>query len=577
MDFHSGVDSVRALGRRQLGLAFGAGALLPAAGGTDGVSRGPLAAVEHVAKGELVLNVKDLGAKGDGATDDTAAIQAAINAAQPGATIYFPGTGSGAWYKTTSTLMIAKPNIRFLGQPRDGYAVSIRPGAKGIVVITVKEAGFVFQDMAVVGDGGVNGRGATVTGIDLYGSTNADIDCSIIGGTIQWCLMGALIRGRNAAITRTLFSNCVRAIVVDGLNGFHVGAGARSGNRGNTIENCRFHGTGTAAIDLTSSAKVRHMLVAGNYFDSSGSGAHLRATGTSTDAHEKLTIRDNKSTEVSGIVYSLTYVNNSTIDGGDIMGNTVVVNDANGMELNNCNTLIIRNVFGVQLGGSGIYARNCRSLLLDGVKWRVLGMGKGPAAHGFDIDSTNTACSFHNIGVEKTDGWGFKGSPADSSMSDHEFRSCALGNINSATLHSRASQGRNVYIEGTGGRKQDYASKSFDLADGVATPLATILSGSNYSSFEVDVKVVGRNSAGLIYARYVRYVRPENGAPQYATPVADVAQGAITLAFAKSGTTGVTVSATATGSIAYVTAHVTALAGGGAATENPRGVTVTMA
>ena len=577
MKTHSGAGSVRPFDRRQFGLVLGGSALLPAAVGSHGVSGERLTMQGALPSTGLMFNVKDFGGKGDGTTDDTPAIQAAIDAAPPGATIYFPGTGSGAWYRVTSSLIISRPNIRFLGQPRDGYAVSIRPSVPNVAVIVVKHAGFVFEDMAVVGDGGASGEGATVTGIDLYGSTNADIDCSIVGGTIQGCLIGALVRGRNAAMTRTLFSNCVRAVVIDGLNAFHVGAGASSGNRGNTICDCRFHGTGTAAIEVTTAAKVRHMLIAGNYFDSNGHGSHVRATGTSTNAHEKLTIRDNKSAEVSAVVYSLTYVNNSTIDGIDIMGNTTVVNDANGLELNNCNTVIIRNVFGVQLGGSGVYARNCTSLLLESVKWRSLGMGSGPAAHGFDIDATNARCSFDAIRVEKTDGWGFSGSPVDSSMANHEFVSCTLGGINSTTLLSRAGQGRNVYIEGAGGRKQDYASKSFDLAVGVATPLATILANSSYSSFEVEVKVVGRNSTGPLYAKYVRYVRPENGTPQYLTPGPDVTQGPIILTFSTSGTTGVAVSAAATGSIAFVTAHVTALAGGGASAGNARGVTVRMA
>lgn len=577
MKSHSSDPSLPWLDRRRFGLVVGGSALFPAAAVRPTVSDARAAVPASLPIGQLVLNVRDFGAKGDGTTDDTAAIQAAIASARPGSTVYFPGTGPGAWYKVSSSLSITVPNVRFLGQPRDGYAVSIRPAAPNLAVIVVKQAGFVFEDMAIVGDGGGGMATATATGIDLYGSTNADIDCSIIGATIQWCRIGILVRGRNAAITRTLFSGCVRAVIVDGLDAFHTGPNAGSGNRGTTIENCRFHGTGTAAVDITSTAKVRHLLIAGNYFDSNGYGTHVRVTGTSTSAHEKLTIRDNKSTEVAAVVYSLSYVNNSTIDGVDIMGDTTSLNYANGMELNNCNTVIIRNVFGVQLGGGGVFARNCSYLILEGIRWRVLGMGGRPESHGFDIDSSNSHVTFDAVGVVKTTGWGFSGSPTDSSMTNHEFVSCALGGINSTTILSRASQGRNVFIEGAGGRKQDYASQSFDLAAGVATPIATVVSNSNYCSFEVEVKVVGRNATGQLYARCVRYVRPENGAPQYFTPVADVAQGGVSLAFSTSGATGVAVSAKASGSAAFVTAHVTALAGGGASAANLRGVTVKMA
>lgn len=62
------------------------------------------------------VNVKDFGAVGDGVADDTAAIQAAVNASQD---VYFPpGT-----YKTTSTITVSTDNTRLHGQTKGGAAL----------------------------------------------------------------------------------------------------------------------------------------------------------------------------------------------------------------------------------------------------------------------------------------------------------------------------------------------------------------------------------------------------------------------------------------------------------------------
>jgi len=66
----------------------------------------------HVVKGSLVYNVKDYGAVGNGTTDDTAAIQAAVTAASAVAgTVYFPA----ATYKLTATLTISTSGVHLLG------------------------------------------------------------------------------------------------------------------------------------------------------------------------------------------------------------------------------------------------------------------------------------------------------------------------------------------------------------------------------------------------------------------------------------------------------------------------------
>ncbi len=63
------------------------------------------------------VDVQGLGAKGDGAADDTAAIQAALSKATQGSTIYLPpGT-----YRVTGTLRLKGPlvGVAVIGHGRD--------------------------------------------------------------------------------------------------------------------------------------------------------------------------------------------------------------------------------------------------------------------------------------------------------------------------------------------------------------------------------------------------------------------------------------------------------------------------
>jgi len=529
------------------------------------------------------LDVRTFGAVGNGTTDDTAAIQAAIDAAVPGQAIQFPATGSGAYFKITDTLTITTPNLRIIGQPRDTYAVSIRCAVAATVMLSVKATGFVLQDIALYGDSAaVNGVGATVTGLDLYGDADGNLDTAVRGATFQGLLLGVRARGRNATIDDSIFSNVIAGITLDGPDAiYHTGPNADQ-NRGNTIRRNRFHNVGanaaTAALEITSTAKVLHALIESNYFDSNGGGRHVLVTGTAANQHNNLTFRGNKHTEVQANVYTLTYAQNSTISAADIACVVAAGVAPTGVVLTNCDSITIADVFALQLGGSGVRATASNRIRVRDCSFRSLGQDTGTTGHGLDFNAGNSQCRFDRVTVDGTDGWGFIGEVADSAMTDCEFRSCTLGGISSATLTNRGARGINTFTEGNGGRKTDRASKSFDLTVAAgATPVATVLAGSAYSAFEVEVRVIGRNSAGPLYAKYIRYVRPENGAPAYASPVADNVAGTVAVTFTTSGTTGVVVNVTLTGSDGFATVHVLARAGGGAATGNARSVTVTMA
>jgi hypothetical protein len=88
-----------------------------------------------------VVNVKDFGAVGNGSTDDTAAIQAAVDASPVGATVFFPvGT-----YKTTAAIRLKSyRSYRGAGRQKSEYSTGY-----GSVVRRDGTAGLVFDLYAV--------------------------------------------------------------------------------------------------------------------------------------------------------------------------------------------------------------------------------------------------------------------------------------------------------------------------------------------------------------------------------------------------------------------------------------------
>lgn len=136
----------------------------------------------HDKLGEYV-SVTDFGAVGDGVTDDTAAIQAAIDATPVGGTLYFPDTTG--FYLCNSTLMLNK-SIQIVG----GAVVrQLENGAKTTSGVILKYAGadkllFVQRSNAT----GVGLNGILIKGIDFRPTVDGAASSGVVfdanGGAI---------------------------------------------------------------------------------------------------------------------------------------------------------------------------------------------------------------------------------------------------------------------------------------------------------------------------------------------------------------------------------------------------------
>jgi len=129
-----------------------------------------------------VISVKDYGATGDGTTDDTAAIQAAVNATSIGGNLYFPpGT-----YKLTSAVTINKP-ITVLGNgpgsafnSLGSYVIQTNTAANAFTLVATL-ANYAFSQYGIVG---VNFENICIQGpsTSSYAAKGIGVDTTVNGG-----------------------------------------------------------------------------------------------------------------------------------------------------------------------------------------------------------------------------------------------------------------------------------------------------------------------------------------------------------------------------------------------------------
>ncbi|HCM9685769.1 TPA: hypothetical protein N5O21_001032 [Enterobacter cloacae subsp. cloacae] len=186
------------------------------------------------------LSVKAFGAVGDGVTDDTAAIQACLDAAPVRGTVYVPS----GMYKITQ--LVINKSLRIFG---DNFSGGSYDGTRIIcstpsgVSIDVQGSACRIQDIQFFGaSNDANGGGdINQTILRFKHPTNTSWDCdSIISGCAFAFTTKAIdLQGRNLTLFDSGFSNSKWGVWIGtaGLNDF----------RGLVVKRCRFHYMSTSA------------------------------------------------------------------------------------------------------------------------------------------------------------------------------------------------------------------------------------------------------------------------------------------------------------------------------------------
>jgi len=182
-----------------------------------------------------VVNVKDFGAVGDGVTDDTAAIQAAIDT---GYDLIFP---SGTYITSSQlTMNTAGQQLTALHPyPNEFGGAAIQFSHNGVCVL-IQEAQCAITNLKFVGPD------LTVdTAIKAAKLTNTDdIDVAVKNCLFKTCAVGINVIGRSLNASENLFANCTTCITLSWPTSGTSGTGDQAlplGWRATRILNNRAH------------------------------------------------------------------------------------------------------------------------------------------------------------------------------------------------------------------------------------------------------------------------------------------------------------------------------------------------
>lgn len=216
-----------------------------------------------------IINIKDFGAKGDGVTDDTASIQAALDACPVGGAVLIPF----GQYMITDTLSVSKA-ISIRGEAFGGAHSCIRCYGITEKVFHITAANTYFDNFELTGPLSSKPRYGFYFDPLANPNENVDVDCWFHGVFIRFMQTGIYCRGRGLNMFDCEFAGLGYCIELDWPDeadfrdenyGFETW---EQGFRGFILSNLRFHscvyGVKNAGINAD---KIKGLFLSNIYAD----------------------------------------------------------------------------------------------------------------------------------------------------------------------------------------------------------------------------------------------------------------------------------------------------------------------